>query len=117
MMMNRILLGLTVMAVLLFVPSVARADEPTTESSAAVSVAAVADPGVVVPVRWYGYRPYGGWYAPGYSGPYYTYRPYVYPVYPRYDYYYNPYPGGYYYYSPGFNFYRSGPRRLFGFAF
>ena len=115
--MNRIAIGLTILSVMLSFTSLARADERYANPSPAISVTTAVDTGVVVPVRWYAYRPYRGWYAPGYSGPYYTYRPYAYPVYPRYDYYYSPYAGGYYYNSPGFNFYWSGPRRSFGFAF
>lgn len=114
--MKRIALILAIAAGLSTVMGSAVADEGILAPTAATYATTAPDAAAAVPVRWY--RPYAGWYAPGYSGPYYTYRPYAYPAYPD-GYYYYPAPyGAYRYYYPyGSRFYYSGPRISFGFGY
>jgi hypothetical protein len=82
---------------------------------AAPNVTAAADEAVVMPVRWYVYRPAPGWYSDHSYAPYYTYRPRYYWYGPPRYYYADPYSG--YYYPNGFGFEYNGSRRSFSFGF
>jgi len=102
--MKRIVLVAALLGVLSVAMAPALASANNSQPSTSAAIAAPGEQGVVTPVRWWGPRPYYGWYR-GYWGPRYYYPG---PVY-RYGYYYPWWRGYYgpgaYYYGPGTSFY------------